>query len=174
MDNPLVGAEFWVARLTAVKVIGKYLWMFLWPAHLSADYSYNQIPVTVDWQAVLSLAVCCAAAGAAICVFPPERRELPYRALFFFIGFFFAALAPTSNLFLLIGAIMAERFLYLPLIGLAGCLVMAIFAASRRLAPGKSQTVAAVVVAAIALAFAARTFARNFDWFDEQTLWAAS
>ena len=172
-DNPLIGADFWVARFTAVKVIGKYLLMFLWPAYLSADYSYNQIPVTVDWQAVVALAVCCAAAGAAIWCFR-QRQKLPYRALFFFIGFFFAALAPTANLFLLIGSIMAERFLYLPLIGLAGCLVMAIFAASRRLAPEKSQTVATVVVAAIALAFAARTFARNFDWFDDHTLWAAS
>jgi tetratricopeptide (TPR) repeat protein len=173
VDNPLVGADFWVARLTAVKVIGKYLWLFLWPARLSADYSYNQIPVTVDWQGVLSLAVCGAAAVAAIGCLRQSPRT-PFRALFFCIAFFFAALAPTSNVFLVIGAIMAERFLYLPLIGLAGCLAMAIFAAGRRLAPGKSQAAAAVAVAAVALAFAARTFARNFDWLNEHTLWAAS
>ena len=172
-DNPLIGAGFWEARFTAVKVIGKYLLMFLWPSYLSADYSYNQIPVTIDWQALVSLMVCGVAGAAAIwCLRQP--RKLPYRALFFFIAFFFATLAPTANVFLLIGTIMAERFLYLPSIGLAGCLVMAVLAASRRLAAEKYQTVAAVALAALALAFAARTFARNFDWFDERTLWAAS
>jgi len=43
----------------------------------------------------------------------------------FFVAFFFATLAPTSNLVILIGAIMAERFLYLPSIGFAGCLAWA-------------------------------------------------
>jgi hypothetical protein len=43
-DNPLMSAGFWTARLTAIKVIGKYLWLFVWPARLSADYSYNAVP----------------------------------------------------------------------------------------------------------------------------------
>ena len=36
-DNPLADAGFWTARLTAFKVVGKFLWLFLWPARLSAD-----------------------------------------------------------------------------------------------------------------------------------------
>ncbi|MGA9624083.1 MAG: DUF1736 domain-containing protein, partial [Bryobacteraceae bacterium] len=48
-DNPLMSAGFWTARLTAIKVIGKYLWLFVWPARLSADYSYNAVPL-VGWQ----------------------------------------------------------------------------------------------------------------------------
>ncbi len=44
-DNPLANAGFWTARLTAVKVVGKFLWLFLWPARLSADYSYNAVPL---------------------------------------------------------------------------------------------------------------------------------
>ena len=44
-DNPLMSAGFWTARLTAIKVIGKYLWLFVWPARLSADYSYNAVPL---------------------------------------------------------------------------------------------------------------------------------
>jgi tetratricopeptide (TPR) repeat protein len=154
-------------------VIGKCLWLYLWPAHLSSDYSYNQIPVTADWQGVLSLAVCAAAAVAAIFCFRRTAR-MPYKPLFFCIAFFFAALAPTSNLILLIGTIMAERFLYLPSIGLAGCLAMGILAVSRRLASRRSRTVAALLVTALSLAFAARTFVRNFDWLDGWTLSAAS
>ncbi len=43
-DNPLIGASFWTARLTAVKVIGRYLILLVWPAQLSWDYSFNESP----------------------------------------------------------------------------------------------------------------------------------
>ena len=33
-DNPVYGIEFWTARLTAIKVIGKYLWLLVWPGQL--------------------------------------------------------------------------------------------------------------------------------------------
>ena len=89
--------------------------------------------------------------------------------MFFFIAFFFAALAPTSNLAILIGTIMAERFLYLPSIGFAGCLVVAVYSACRRL-----PRVAPAVLALVCVAFAARTYTRNFDWFDDLSLWTSA
>ena len=164
-DNPLMGAGFWTARLTAVKVIGKYLWLLLWPSRLSCDYSYNQIPLFtwVDWKALAAVAACAALAAVAIACY---RRSKP---VFFFIAFFFAALAPTSNMAILIGTIMAERFLYLPSIGFAGCLVVAVNAVCRRL-PGAAPAALAV----ICVAFAARTYTRNFDWFDDKSLWTSA
>ena len=132
-DNPLMSAGFWTARLTAVKVIGKYLWLFVWPARLSADYSYNAVPLfgwhPAEWEdakALIALAVCL---GAALLAVRWYRTRKP---LFFFLAFFFVALAPTSNLAILIGSIMAERFVYLPSIGLAGCVVAAIYALGRQ------------------------------------------
>ena len=172
VDNPLVNASFWPARITAMRVLGKYLWMYLWPAHLSADYSYNQIPAMVEWKGILSLVVClAAAAGAIVCL---RRSERVYKAIFFFVALFFVAIAPTSNVFMLIGTVMAERFLYLPSIGLAGCIVIGIFAAARRVAPVRSQTLATAVIAMLSLAFAVRTYARNFDWHDNLSLTIAS
>ncbi len=35
-DNPLVSADFWTARLTAIKVIGDFLGLFLWPAEFTS------------------------------------------------------------------------------------------------------------------------------------------
>jgi tetratricopeptide (TPR) repeat protein len=164
-DNPLAGAGFWTARLTAVKVIGKYLWLLLWPGHLSCDYSYNQIPLFtwVDWEALAALAACVALAGIAIACY---RRSKP---VFFFIAFFFAALAPTSNMAILIGTIMAERFLYLPSIGFAGCLVVTFYAVCKRF-----PIVAPAALALVCVAFAARTYTRNFDWFDNNSLWTSA
>ena len=164
-DNPLVGAGFWTARLTAIKVIGKYVWLLLWPSHLSCDYSYNQIPLATwgDWKTLVAVAVCAALATVAIACY---RRGKP---VFFFIAFFFATLAPTSNLLIFIGTIMAERFLYLPSIGFAGCLVVAVYAVCRRL-----PRIAPAALALVSVAFAARTYTRNFDWFDDLSLWTSA
>ena len=175
--NPLVGADFWAARLTAVKVIGKYIAIWLWPGRLSCDYSYNQVPL-FDWRfdsgetwlALAALTGCAAALATAIVWY----RSKP--AVFFFIVFFFAALAPTSNLVLLIGTIMAERFLYMPSIALAALLVLAVFYAgdrwTARVRLGRWAPWA--VMGVVCALCAARTYARNFDWRDERSLWASA
>jgi hypothetical protein len=176
-DNPLISAGFWTARLTAVKVIGKYLWLFVWPARLSADYSYNALPLfgwhPAQWEdakALIALAVCL---GAALLAVRSYRTRKP---LFFFLVFFFVALAPTSNLAMLIGSIMAERFVYLPSIGLAGCVVAAIYALGRQVWRPRpfDMRAAWIALGILCLACAARTYARNFDWLDERSLWTSA
>jgi len=172
-DNPLLGADFWTARITAIRVLAKYLWLFFWPAQLSADYSYNQVPLFgwkltggEDLQAVFAVLLWIVIAALAIGAF---RRAKP---AFFGIAFFLGTLAPTSNLLLRIGSIMAERFLYLPSIGLAGCLVWMAQAAIRRWKP--APTAVAAVLGVACLALGARTYARNFDWQNERSLWTAA
>src|ERR1017187_3444448 len=52
-DNPIVGAGFVTGRLTALEVMGKCLALLAWPARLSCDYSWSQIPLAgggaPDW-----------------------------------------------------------------------------------------------------------------------------
>ena len=173
--NPLVGAAFWPARMTAFKVIGRFLWLFIWPARLSADYSYNSVPL-FQW----SLGGLGGSAGAdgACAVRRRDRARIRVCAaenkpVCFFIFFFFIALAPTSNLFILIGSAMSERFMYLPAIGLTGCAVALIYALAQRYSrPGLGKILWAAA-AMVCLALGARTYARNFDWHDEATLWAS-
>jgi hypothetical protein len=114
-----------------------FLGLFLWPARLSADYSYNAIRLfgwrASNWEdakALIALAVCLGAALLAVLLAVRWRRT--GKPLLFFLVFFFVALSPTSNLIVLIGSIMAERFLYLPSVGLAGCVVAAIHALGQR------------------------------------------
>jgi tetratricopeptide (TPR) repeat protein len=173
-DNPLAGAGFWTARLTAIKVLGKYLWLFLWPAGLSPDYSFNAIPVfswrLTEWEdAKTALAALVCIGGILLAIRWRHRQPL----VFFFVSFFFIALLPTSNLTILIGTVMAERFAYLPFIGLAGCLVVAIQGTAARLSRQWSAAPRAawVATALVCLAFAARTYARNIDWQDDASLW---
>ena len=181
-DNPLVGADFLTARLTAIGVLGKYLWLLIWPARLSCDYSYNQIPLVSlsfghwqDWQAIAALAVYAAAAVlAAVCY--RRGARLRARPAFFTIGFFLAAMAPTANLFLLIGTMMAERLLYLPAVGFLGCVAWAGWRLYRLARPRWPAVRIALpaALAAVLLALSGRTFARNSDWRDERSLWLSA
>ncbi|HTX36433.1 MAG TPA: tetratricopeptide repeat protein, partial [Bryobacteraceae bacterium] len=181
-DNPLADAGFWTARLTAFKVIGKFLWLFLWPARLSADYSYNAVPLFgwrpwtwEDAKALIGLAVCLGAALVAVILAVRGRRA--QKPALFFLVFFFVAISPTSNLIVFVGSIMAERFLYLPSVGLAGCVVAAVYYALGRQTPLRRPPTARVAGAAlclVCLAFAARTYARNQDWKDELSLWTSA
>ena len=165
VQNPMVGEDFWTARLTALKVLGKYLWLLVWPSRLSCDYSYNQIPPG-NWQAWAAVAACAGVAAIAIAHY---RRNKP---LFFWVMLFFAAMAPVSNLVIQIGTIMAERVLYLPSLGFAGGLALAIYALGARWP--RARWMAPAALAVICCAYGARTYARNFDWSDEQSLWASA
>src|SRR5207249_5161801 len=83
----------------------------------------------------------------------------------FFGAFFFLALLPTSNLVLIIGSIMAERFLYLPSIGFAGCLVAGVLALTQTLAIEDACRIrmATMVLAIVIAGFGVRTWIRNSD-----------
>ena len=165
-DNPLVAPGFWTSRLTAAKVIGKYLVLLAWPQQLSHDYSYNAVPLfTWSWRSwedcktVGALLVCVAAAIAAVWFYRRDRR------VFFGIGFFFVTLAATSNFVLIIGTIMAERFLYLPAVGFIVCAICALEAVWRRFLARQAvyRYTAGGAVAALLIAGAARTHERNRD-----------
>jgi tetratricopeptide (TPR) repeat protein len=167
VDNPIVGADFWTGRLTALKVLALYLERLVWPAHLSADYSYPQIPLAdgrlTDW---IAWTVVVAAAIAVAVLF---RRN---KTAFFGAGFALVAILPASNLVIPIGTIMAERLLYLPAIGFSICLTLALYAFCRRIGAGAQAPL--VLGLLITAAFGVRTWIRNKDWRDDFTFWAAT
>jgi tetratricopeptide (TPR) repeat protein len=153
VDNPIASAGFWVGRLTAIKVLARYLWLAIWPVKLSSDYSYSEISLVrgnmEDW-------VCWLAVGGALvlAVILWNRNRLA----FFFAAFAFLNLLPASNLLFPIGTIMAERLLYLPLVGLVAAVVLAVDI--------PSITVGVLLVAL----FGVRTWVRNVDWADDKTM----
>lgn len=166
VDNAEISADFWTARLTAVKVIGRYLRLLIFPLQLSSDYSYNQVHLASwgDLEAWLSLVVIVALLAAAIW---RRRRD---SLMFFAAGFFGITLLPSSNLLTIIGSIMAERFLYLPSIGFGIALAALIHRAGQRFG---NERAAFAASALLMLAFGVRTFARNEDWRDELSLWSS-
>jgi tetratricopeptide (TPR) repeat protein len=158
-DNPIAGAGFWIGRLTAVKVLARYLGLAFWPMKLSSDYSYSEITLAHgsldDWICWLAIA------GALVVTLILWKRS---RLAFFFVVFAFLNLLPASNLLFPIGTIMAERLLYLPLVGLVAAIVIAL--------PGRLAFT--IGVAVITAGFAVKTWMRNLDWTDDQTMAAAT
>lgn len=178
IDNPIAGADFLTGELTAIKVVGYYLVLLVWPARLSCDYSYNQIhrfgwtwsdPQDLHaWVALAALLGLLALSALA------WRRNRP---VFFFMAFFAIMFLPTSNLLITIGTIMAERLLYLPLVGFVGALAMLLSRRPEdwpRLNTVASRGVIALAAVGIIAGLATRTFLRNEDWRDELTLWSSA
>jgi tetratricopeptide (TPR) repeat protein len=158
-DNILRGLSFWQARFTAIKVIGLDLWLLICPLHLSSDRSYNQI-APAGPRDIAAWAALAAVAGLLVLAFAMRRRS---PLIFGLAGFFGVALVPVSNLVILIGSTMAERFLYLPSVAFA----IAIAALAWRYLPRRAATCA---LGAAVLLCAGRTWARNADWQDNLTL----
>ncbi len=162
-DNPIAGAGFWIGRLTSVKVLARYLWLAFWPVKLSADYSYSEIRLASgsleDWICWL------AAAGALVLTLILWKRD---RLAFFFAGFAFLNLLPASNFLFPIGTMMAERLMYLPLVGVVAAVVLPIGGVEGRCR--FSGAIFALCAGAIAAGFGVRTWMRNFDWADDKTM----
>jgi protein O-mannosyl-transferase len=172
-DNPLQGAHFFQARITAIAVMARYIWLLIWPATLSSDYSYSQIPIATgtmnDWLAWITVAV---VVFVVVALFKWNRLA------FFFAAFAFVTFLPVANLLFQTGTIMAERFLYLPSVGFVVCLVMLVYTIFRKFSARTTAPIAppiaSVVLCLIIASFGLRTWMRNSDWHDDLSVAKAS
>ncbi len=163
VDNPLAYVSAPRRIATALVVLLDYLGVLALPIRLSADDTFDQVPVVtsaVDVRLLAALAVLALAAAVAF----RARRRVP--AAWYGLLFFLAALAITSNVLVPIGTIEAERLVYLPAFGF--CVAVAALAgvASDRVGP---RTIAVVV-----LALGLRTWIRNADRRDDYALFTAT
>jgi len=101
--------------MTSGRVFLEYLRLLFFPLHLAGDYDFNAIPIATlsNWDAWLGLLLI---AGIVLAAVLYSRRD---RVISFGILFAFLVFVPASNWIMPISVLMAERFLYLPLIGLS-------------------------------------------------------
>jgi serine/threonine protein kinase/tetratricopeptide (TPR) repeat protein len=181
IDNPIARASSWFSgEMTALKVIGRYLGLLIYPGTLSGDYSYNQIPLYgenstlwEDQQCWIALGVI----GLLLWLAWHWRRSRPLVA--FGLLFFFITLLPVSNLIRPIGTIMGERLLYFPLVGFCFAAAFGLIELTGKLSAvmlsGRLRVVAAAVPLLLLLAgFGFRTYARNADWASEFSFWRSA
>lgn len=134
--------------------------LLVWPVHLSADYLPQVLPIR-DGLSPPAVAGAFLVIGLPLLAFGLRRRA-PAAAF----GIVAGALAylPTSNLLFASGVVLAERTLYLPVLALAAVVGSGI----DRLQRAGRPAALAGVVALLALACAARSWARLPAWQDNR------
>ncbi len=166
LDNPLAHVSTLPRLQTALVVLWGYVWQLALPLRLSADYSFNEIPIVasaLDPRFLLATgAFALLAMGLALSM--KRAPELVLAAAFLFVP-----LALTANLLFPIGTIKAERLLYLPSVGWClACSWLIVWLARRQ------YGLAVLLIAVVVTAYSARTWVRNFDWQDNPTLYQAT
>ncbi len=162
---------------TMLYIFGMYLYRLVLPVRLLYDYSYNQIP-EVGWgNPVVLLSLLIVVGLAYFAIINLKRKNIVSFAILFFgttlsVGLMFVFSR---------GGIMAERFLYSPVVGFS----MVVGYYLHKLIPRDKKTKQAVwdfsqsgpkvfvgIFAVLLLLYSARTIARNPIWKNNITLFS--
>ncbi len=156
--------------LTMLSVVPEWARLLIWPRHLQADYSLQEIVPATGFGAAQLLGT--ALLLLAIVILLACRRRLPVAA--FGVGWLAIALGPVHNVLVPTGIVLAERTLFL---GSAGFLLggVALLAGAReRVAARWPRGTRGVVLAGLGALLAmgiSRSTSRQRVWHDLPTLW---
>jgi Flp pilus assembly protein TadD len=177
LDNSLVGAQNIGDRIaTAMLMMGTYIKLLVVPYPLSYDYSFNQVPITT-FSDVKVLASCILYIAMAVYAFMNFKKKT---LISFCIIFYLITMALVSNVVVLIGSTMAERFLFVP--SLSFCLLIGLLITKltktyslknnfNNLAGFITPNIKVLVpVAALLVIYSFTTIDRNKDWKNDFTL----
>ncbi len=168
--------EFWggtplTNALTVPLTYAHYARLTIWPWPLAAQYygAFDPASGFSDSRVIPALVFVVALAGISLYLVARTK----YRLIGFGCGWFLVTLLPASQI-LPHHEIVADHYLYLPLVGVglavAGALVaLEASVSARRIAP-----IAYGLVAIALVVFSVRTVARNRDFRSEATLWEAT
>jgi hypothetical protein len=174
IDNVLVSAPSAAGRFaTELLVLFNYLKLLIVPYPLVCDYSFNSIPFTTfgDFRVIIGLVVYLALAVLGVMRLIKNPKD-PYA---FGIIFFLSTIALFSNIVFIIGAAMAERFVFFASVGF--CLLIALlveqFLAGKNGGNLLTNTKVLAVLVPVCLLYGYTTMGRNNDWADNVTLFRA-
>ncbi len=140
--------------VTSATIQGLYIEKLFFPVKFSHDYSFNAIPV-VGFSSLIGLLWLIINVGfIGLGVWGAMQQKL----WAFGILFYYITISVVSNLFILIGAMAAERFVFTPSLGWVFAIVFALFGVERI---KKFRTPA---LAVITLVFTGLTLFRIPDW----------
>jgi Flp pilus assembly protein TadD len=146
------------ARLAnAVVSYARYVWMTVWPADLAALYPYRS-PLPAWEVAAAALLV-----GGVTAIVLRQARHLPWAAVGWL--WFLGTLVPVIGLVQVGSQSMADRYAYLPSVGL---FVVAVWGA-HHLAAGRGRLLGAFA-AAVLLVLSLLTWRQAARWKDHETL----
>ncbi|MEO8578399.1 MAG: tetratricopeptide repeat protein [Gemmatimonadales bacterium] len=153
---------------TALSIVLEWLRLLMWPAVLSADYSYQRLDISPSFEPVMLLSVLVIVVAPALAW--RVRRE--HEGFAFGMAWAFVSLILPSNLLIVTGFMLAERALFLASAGFLIC-VAAAGAHLWKLASARDERMRQVFAALCIVllgAGALRSFTRGPVWKDNGTL----
>jgi hypothetical protein len=164
----LSGESFAIRLMTMIAVVPEWVRLLVWPASLSADYSFPRTHVITEftpWLGVIVLTM-----TLAMSVVWRTRQAQP--VVFFAALWVVMSLAIPSNLIMPTGFVLAERTLFLASAGamLLVALGLARLWQSIPAAESSARTVVTAIVSVLVVAGALRSSARNPAWHDSLSL----
>jgi tetratricopeptide (TPR) repeat protein len=175
LGKGLLGEPFGVRVLNAVIALRDYVGLYLWPRALSVVAPIDALPLAErpsDPRFLAAFAVIVPAAAAA--VWAAWRWAVPRFALVWFASGY----ALVSGVILVASPyLVAERYLYLASVGLAGLAGWSILGAARGLSRGSPRWAPRIAAAAFALltvGCVTRSFLRSADWKNDATLFRSA
>ena len=103
--------------LSAIALVGQYVWKLLWPVRLCAFYVFHPSTSPFDLRVLAGLLVLLALAALFFVCWRSRERNVRFAS--FAIVWFFATLAPVLNAHWVGANVFTERYLYLPSVGVA-------------------------------------------------------
>ena len=151
--------------LSAVSLTGKYVGKFFWPVHLDLFYNFHKSSSLFQTEVLLGLL----ALGACAIVVLWDGIHSPAS---FCVIWFLVTLAPVLNLRWIVTYAFAERYAYLPSVGLCWLLGYGVSKLWTLLAnrPLVWRLVFASALVAVASLCALKTIRQNPAWLDQETL----
>ena len=149
--------------LTMLGIVPEWARLFLWPAHLRADYGPAEFVATSQFGPPQALGLALVIVTVATALAAHRRRP----ALAFGIVWVVLSLVPVSNILVTSGILLAERTLLLPSVGVALAAGAIAAAALRRMQPARPLRWAVAGGLGVLLVLGAvRSAARQAAWMD--------
>ncbi|MGD0297584.1 MAG: tetratricopeptide repeat protein [Bryobacteraceae bacterium] len=156
---------------TALVIIARYARLFLYPHPLIHLYGYNQVSLNT-WGDYATWLVITALVGLAILLLRTWRRKLP---LAFGVLWFAATYSVYSNLWFFAPDTMADRYMFVPSVGLAILAVYGVFRLASldleaAVVSGARTKTILLLFSVILAGYFVRTVVGNRDWQNDSTL----
>jgi tetratricopeptide (TPR) repeat protein len=176
VDNFLMLSPDWQTRIaTTVMILGKYLLQLLIPHPLNNDYSYAQIPF-VNLSSISFIFSGLVIIIILITIILRVRKKEPW---LFGLIFLIISISIYSNIFIIIGTAYGERLMFIPSLGF--CIVFILLLnliidkfGQKTLQIDNNVWVSyrklILISGIIILIFSIKTYQRNLDWKNNETL----
>jgi len=156
--------------LSAVALVGRYVWKLFWPVQLCAFYVFHASKSLFDLRVLTGLLVLVALGVLFMVCW--RSREPNVRLVSFGIVWFCVTLAPVLNAHWLVANVFTERYLYLPSVGIAWLVGLGASKLWSHAGPRPEQR-RALLLAGVAVGglYAVRIVLRDRDWNNDIRLY---